>query len=652
MMATASLLETRAESLESRASGKPALQNRRTGLIAGAVLWFAAGCLVRGLFLPRIEGIFDHDQAVVGLMSYDISRGERWPIFFDGQRYMGAIEAYVAAGFVRLFGFTPSTVALAPLFFCGLFVCGQFVLWTRWSSRAAGHLAASIALIGAPMATIWTLIPRGGYVEFLCWCLPVLYVYRRACARRGANRLPTAQFGWGLLLGLGFFVNPLSIVIYATLALDWTFGRHGASIRQDRGLDASEFDKLISGRWSVLAWALMSVFVYCVLAFSCKVRLGEGAAFVFVGGLLPDRVGKFIGIALLVAVLGILGWLTGATRRVVQALTTHLAFCLGVGVAMLPFVAFQIRSRLGLEPKHSSLPMWLRDPATVWMNIRDLGRAIGPFVGCDVGSAALMYEHWPETFPASKWPALDSMLGIVSVVVVLLVACLIGRTVWLDRSRWRKWLAMRRAAPATPSMLCTLGLGVACALYLVQATSPDGSSTRYLMPVWAFLPGVLATAILSLKRFRWPAFLILIAAWASAQMALWNNLGREHPWRPLARVLDDRGFDLIVAPQHVGLVVCEFTQARVGFLEYQPYWGRVHDRYLSRARANEPLICVAEARNRGLPQENLAARMRALAQARPGTTRLLETFEGFEIWQTSVPRSMLCGQGRIAQATQ
>src|SRR5262245_40805507 len=104
--------------------------------------WFAVTCLGRGLLTLRVEGLLDHDQAVVGLMALDISEGRRWPIFFDGQRYMGAIEAYVAAVFVRAFGLSPVVVSIAPLLFCGAFVAGQYAVWTSWRGQKTGHLAA------------------------------------------------------------------------------------------------------------------------------------------------------------------------------------------------------------------------------------------------------------------------------------------------------------------------------------------------------------------------------------------------------------------------------------------------------------------------------------------------------------------------------
>src|SRR5437870_1793707 len=61
--------------------------------------WIGLALVARWPLLARVEGVLDDDQSVVGLMAMDIAGGRRLPIYFDGQRYMGAIEAYTAAAF-------------------------------------------------------------------------------------------------------------------------------------------------------------------------------------------------------------------------------------------------------------------------------------------------------------------------------------------------------------------------------------------------------------------------------------------------------------------------------------------------------------------------------------------------------------------------
>lgn len=140
--------------------------------------WALVAMLARGPLVARIEGVLDHDQSIVGLMALDIAAGRRLPIFFDGQRYMGAIEAYLAALFVAIFGHSPVIVALSPLVFFGLFAAGQYAIWRIFHDRSTGHLAALISVLGAPMLALWSVVPRGGYVELMTWALPVLAIYR------------------------------------------------------------------------------------------------------------------------------------------------------------------------------------------------------------------------------------------------------------------------------------------------------------------------------------------------------------------------------------------------------------------------------------------------------------------------------------------
>src|SRR5262245_9023309 len=52
----------------------------------------------------------DSDESTFGLMALHINERGARPIFFYGQSYMGALEAYLAAGAFRLFG--PSLFAL------------------------------------------------------------------------------------------------------------------------------------------------------------------------------------------------------------------------------------------------------------------------------------------------------------------------------------------------------------------------------------------------------------------------------------------------------------------------------------------------------------------------------------------------------------
>ena len=70
----------------------------------------AAVAIARSVVFMMPGVRFDADQAVVGLMAKHISEGRAFPVYFYGQSYMLALEAYLAAPVMWLLG--PTEVAL------------------------------------------------------------------------------------------------------------------------------------------------------------------------------------------------------------------------------------------------------------------------------------------------------------------------------------------------------------------------------------------------------------------------------------------------------------------------------------------------------------------------------------------------------------
>ncbi len=70
----------------------------------------AALAIARGVIFMMPGVRFDADQAVVGLMAKHISEGRAFPVYFYGQSYLLAVEAYLAAPVMWLLG--PTEVAL------------------------------------------------------------------------------------------------------------------------------------------------------------------------------------------------------------------------------------------------------------------------------------------------------------------------------------------------------------------------------------------------------------------------------------------------------------------------------------------------------------------------------------------------------------
>jgi hypothetical protein len=103
------------------------------------------------------------DSATVGVMAQDILKGAR-PLFYYGQAYMGALEAYLAAPFLACFGTTSTTaLAMAPITASVLYLLAAWYAFRMCWSRGAGLLALLAVCVPSWVAFWYMTIPYGGY---------------------------------------------------------------------------------------------------------------------------------------------------------------------------------------------------------------------------------------------------------------------------------------------------------------------------------------------------------------------------------------------------------------------------------------------------------------------------------------------------------
>src|SRR5262245_59496142 len=62
---------------------------------------------------------FDSDQAITGLMAKHISEGRAFPVFWYGQNYMLAVEAWLAAAVFKVAGVSVAALKLPLLIING-----------------------------------------------------------------------------------------------------------------------------------------------------------------------------------------------------------------------------------------------------------------------------------------------------------------------------------------------------------------------------------------------------------------------------------------------------------------------------------------------------------------------------------------------------
>ncbi len=182
-----------------------------------ALPWLAVGAAavaLRAWMLAFDLGTtLDSDEAVIGLMGRHILAHGEHPVFFYGQEYMGAVEAYLAAAAFALAG--ASTLVLkSTMVFLDLVLVASFgwlgcELW----NRRVGLLCAWFAAIPPAFLAIYGLKARGGYVETII----VGNVLLAGAARLGRT---TGRSAWrlafvlGAVAGLGFWTHTLVAVYF------------------------------------------------------------------------------------------------------------------------------------------------------------------------------------------------------------------------------------------------------------------------------------------------------------------------------------------------------------------------------------------------------------------------------------------------------
>ena len=183
--------------------------NHRRVLAGYTILLAALAFLVivrSAVFVFWPAAHFDSDQAITGLMAKHLAELRAFPVFWYGQTYMLAVEAWLAAPLMAVAGASVTTLKL-PLLAMNL---GILWLLLRGLTRDAGLPASKAAfaalffVLAPPITTAHFLTANGGNVE------PAFYVLLLWTLRRH-------PLWMGVVLGIGFLNREFTI--YGALAL-------------------------------------------------------------------------------------------------------------------------------------------------------------------------------------------------------------------------------------------------------------------------------------------------------------------------------------------------------------------------------------------------------------------------------------------------
>lgn len=157
------------------------------------------------------------DTGTVELMAVNIAKGDDFPLFWYGLHYAGALEAYVAAAMIRLFGFSELVLTLSPIAFSMLWIIGVYLLFTEILNRRAGLIASVAVVFSGYFSWYYSFALSGGYSIILALGTIVLWLGVRVYKHNPSfPRLWMYVVTIGLLSALAiwvhFFIFPYLLV--------------------------------------------------------------------------------------------------------------------------------------------------------------------------------------------------------------------------------------------------------------------------------------------------------------------------------------------------------------------------------------------------------------------------------------------------------
>ncbi|HYC54800.1 MAG TPA: hypothetical protein VEL28_07665 [Candidatus Binatia bacterium] len=185
--------------------------------VAVGIAWRIYMLTHYGLVSGGEVDVYLADEGVVGLMGKHIAEGRELPVFFYGQAYLGALEAYCAALAFWLFGTSFLSLRLVTFLFSIAVGVAVFHFAHRVYSVAVARWATALVAI-APMYFLqWNLKARGGFVEhvLLVFLVMLAFWHFYVCHRRDN----VTAFSLGMVSGIALWVNQLVAAYLGVMAI-------------------------------------------------------------------------------------------------------------------------------------------------------------------------------------------------------------------------------------------------------------------------------------------------------------------------------------------------------------------------------------------------------------------------------------------------
>ncbi|MBI5763528.1 MAG: hypothetical protein HZA51_08405 [Planctomycetes bacterium] len=554
-------------------NGAPFALRRRDWVLS--VLLAVAAFSTRWPLIERGETLLHPDEAVVGIMAQDIAAGRSLPIYFYGQRYMGALEAYVVAAMMPLFDDPIHALRSAPALFLALFVAAQYLMLTSWFGRRGGLVGAAVLIDGSPMFAQWSISARGGYVEVLLWGTLLLWAYTSWFVWvRGRGVTFGRRFTFGAILGSGFWINP-SILFFALPILGHALLARWPMVERGNGCVRTlmkQFRRHL-GR-ATLPLAVLAALTLLNAMWSVWVEDGEVRTRLLFGAATGAK-------AIFLAVgIGFFIWYlatrTNALHSVRDSVSHNGVMLLGGLVGATPAIWYVIQHVVAGNAMDPALPLGIRPLWKTGETLIYLLCGMPLMFGADprpyMAHVTVGRDHAIEPFDIFT----SSLVSVADRLVLASAAACVTVFIIAYGSEIRRMLLLRGAA-RRPTTLVVMGATTSVALYLLGGCSCSFTTIRYLLPLWAFIPGLVAAVAVNrrIKAAAMIAPLLLCASWLSGQYAMCRSLGAPHPLRVVADALSEGDPPTATAEILDAHLLSYLTGQSCRVREFEPFWPRL-----------------------------------------------------------------------------
>lgn len=178
---------------------------KRIKIRFGIVSILALGLTLR-LYMSAKAFYSTFDTSTVGLMGFHILEGE-FPLFYYGQNYMGALEAYTAALMFSIFGVSTFSLSLAPILFALGWIFTTYLLFTKLYGQRGGIAAALCVAVPGWYGLWFSMGSYGGYS--VLYFLGTLFIYLSLLTEHSLKRHSPwfLSIAMGCVFALGVWTN-------------------------------------------------------------------------------------------------------------------------------------------------------------------------------------------------------------------------------------------------------------------------------------------------------------------------------------------------------------------------------------------------------------------------------------------------------------